>query len=70
MTEIINKGSASCMQNFVGELVSQSTHTGMIVTSKKTKQMLIKNPPVPLLLNDTDVDRDVDIQVTRRSHLQ
>jgi len=49
------------MQSFVDELVSQSSQTGMIVNGKKTKEMLIgsviKNPPVPLLLNNTTVDR-------------
>jgi len=49
------------MQSFVDELVSQSTQTGMTVNGKKTKEMLIgsviKNPPVSLSLNDTDVDR-------------
>jgi len=49
------------MYSFVDELVSQSTQTGMIVNGKKTKEMVIgsavKNPPMPLLLNDTTVDR-------------
>ena len=49
------------MQSFVDELLSQSTQTGMIVNGKKTKEMLIgsviKNPPVPLLMNNTTVDR-------------
>jgi len=48
------------MQTFVNEFVSRSTQTGMIVNGKKTKEMLIgsviKNPSVPLLLNDADVD--------------
>jgi len=61
MTEIMNRGSTSCMQSFVDELVSQSSQTGMIVNGKKTKEMLIgsaiKNPPVPLLLNNTTVER-------------
>jgi len=61
MTEIINRGSASCMKVFVDELVSQSTQAGMLVNGKKTKEMLVgsvtKNPPAPLLLNDITVER-------------
>ena len=61
MTEVITEGSTSCMQAFVDELVSQSTKIGMTVNGKKTKEMLIgsvvKNPPVPVSLNDMTVDQ-------------
>ena len=61
MTEVITKGSTSCMQAFVDELVSQSTQIGMTVNGKKTKEMVIgsviKNPPVPVSLNDMTVDQ-------------
>jgi len=61
MTEVIPRGSGSCMQACVDELLSQSTRIGMLVNGKKTKEMLIgsviKNPPVPVSLNDTTVDQ-------------
>jgi len=48
------------MQAFVDELVSQSTRIGN-VNGKKTREMLIgivvKNPPVPVSLNDMTVDQ-------------
>ena len=49
------------MQSLVDELVHQATDTGMIVNSRKTKEMLIgpvlKDPPPSVSLSGAPVDR-------------
>jgi len=47
MTEILNKGSISCMQAFVDELVSQSTHTEChVCTFRSCLPVATQNPSV------------------------
>jgi hypothetical protein len=61
MSEILSKGASSNMQTIVDDIVKQASQDAMNVNGKKTKEMLIgpinKNPPPPLTLEGTVVDR-------------
>ena len=61
MSEIISKGTSSSMQTIVDDIVQQASQDAMNVNGKKTKEMLVgpinKNPPPPLTLEGTVVDR-------------
>jgi len=61
LSEIVASSAASHMQVCCSDLVQQSEDIHMNVNGRKTKEMLIgplaKNPPPPLSLNGTLVDR-------------
>ena len=61
MTEILHRSDTSCMQSFVDELVQQATDVGMLVNSRKTKEMFIssilRDPPSPVSLSGEVVER-------------
>jgi len=39
VTDTLNRSDVSCMQSFIDELVQLATETGMLVNSRKTKEM-------------------------------
>ena len=61
MTEFLSRSAVCSMQSLVDELVHQATDTGMIVNSRKTKEMLIglvlKDPLPSVSLSGAPVDR-------------
>jgi len=61
MTEMLHKSVVSSMQSFVDEIVQQATEAGMIVNSRKTKEILfgsiLKDPPLFTTLKGTPVER-------------
>jgi len=43
MTETLNRSDVSRMQSFIDELIQLATETGMLVNSRKTKEMFIRS---------------------------
>ena len=60
MTEFMSRSAVNSMQSFVDEFVQQATDAGMMVNDR-TKELLIgsviKDPPPPVSLNGTPVER-------------